>query len=292
MLEQHHNDQTMMRKPEGAGLGLRRELLQDAESAKVSPDFYEVAPENWIGIGGQWGESLKSIVSRTPLVCHGLSLSIGSTDPLDTQLITDIKQFLDDFNVAFYSEHLSYCSHQGHLYDLLPLPFTDEAIKHVSSRIREVQDRLERRIAIENVSYYSVPEKSMTEAEFIKAVLAESRCDLLLDVNNVYVNSQNHQYDPLAFIDEMHCESIPYIHVAGHFREDNGFIVDTHGSDVIDPVWALLEHTYNKIGNKPTLLERDFNIPDSMQLMLEIDTIKSLQKMHQKGLNTNKNERT
>ncbi|MCY4043578.1 MAG: DUF692 domain-containing protein [Cellvibrionales bacterium] len=279
----------MQIKPEGAGLGLRRELLDDCVSFSVAPDFFEVAPENWIGIGGQWGDSLKQIVSRTPLVCHGLSLSIGSTDPLDTQLISDIKCFLDEFNAAFYSEHLSYCSHQGHLYDLLPLPFTDEAIKHVSQRIREVQDRLERRIAIENVSYYSVPEQDMTEADFIKAVLAESQCDLLLDVNNVYVNSQNHQYDPLAFIEAMTQESIPYLHVAGHFRKDNGFIIDTHGANVIDPVWSLLTYTYQCIGNKPTLLERDFNIPEASQLMQEVEHIKSLQSQCSRIKNNNKN---
>lgn len=266
-----------MHKLQGAGLGLRRELLNSVLENQAGIDFFEVAPENWIGIGGQWGESLERIVSQTPLVCHGLSLSLGSTDPLDLTLLKDIKHFLERFQVPIYSEHLSYCSHQGHLYDLLPLPFTEEAVNHVSQRIRQVQDILERPIAIENVSYYAVPEQTLTEAEFINAVLSESGCHLLLDVNNVYVNSQNHDYDPVVFLESINQQAISYYHVAGHYRKDDGFIIDTHGADVIDPVWQLLRTVYEKFGNKPTLLERDFNVPELSLLKEEIRCIKHLQ---------------
>ena len=267
----------MIKPLSGAGLGLKRDMLNAVIDSPPAVDFFEIAPENWIGIGGKWGQQLTEITERTPLACHGLSLSLGSTDPLDQSLLEELNHFFTEFNVALYSEHLSYCSHQGHLYDLLPLPFTEEAVKHVSQRIRQVQDQLSRKISVENVSYYVAPEQTMTEVEFINAVLHEADCELLLDVNNIYVNSQNHGYDPHDFLQQIDASRISYYHIAGHYREDDGFIIDTHGSDVIDPVWSLLNKVYQQFGVKPTLLERDFNIPTLDSLMREVNDIKQRQ---------------
>ncbi len=265
-------------KLQGAGLGLRRSIIDSLhENIPEAIDFFEVAPENWINVGGRLGKQLRAISEQVPLITHGLSLSVGGVHPLDKELILNIRKFLDTHQAPLYSEHLSYSNDGGQLYDLLPLPFTEEAVQHVSSRIAQVQELLGRRMAIENISYYVVPEQAMSEADFINAVVKEADCDLLLDVNNVYVNSKNHQYDPEEFIRQMPAERVAYIHMAGHYVEDDGFIVDTHGADVIDPVWKLLAFTYGLIGTPPTLLERDFNLPEMEQLLSEVKQIKSLQ---------------
>lgn len=266
----------------GAGIGLRRsmlrELLQDGVPEDV--DFFELAPENWIGVGGRLGRQLREIAEKKPIVCHGLSLSIGGPAELDEALVTSIGEFLETYNVPVYSEHLSYTSDGGQLYDLLPMPFTDEAVQHTADRVKQVQDIIGRKMALENVSYYLAPRDEIGEIEFLCAVLEEADCDLLLDVNNVYVNSVNHDYDPLAYIKQMPVDRVSYLHIAGHYYESDGIIVDTHGADVIDPVWQLLEQTYELMGPKPTLLERDFNIPPIKELLGEVDMIKTRQQHH------------
>jgi uncharacterized protein (UPF0276 family) len=241
-------------------------------------DFFEVAPENWIGVGGKLGKQFRHFTERYPFVAHGLSLSIGSPAPLDETFLHRVRRLLDEHNFRYYSEHLSYCSDDGHLYDLMPIPFTEEAVHHVAARIRRVQDILERRIAMENVSYYAAPGKEMDEIEFINAVLAEADCDLLLDVNNIYVNSINHGYDAETFLKSLPTERVAYFHIAGHYDEADDLKVDTHGSAIIDPVWALLEKAYAHFGVVPTLLERDFNIPPLAELLGEVGQIASLQK--------------
>lgn len=262
----------------GAGLGLRRSMLSSlTDQATQSVDFWEVAPENWIGVGGRYGHQFRQLTERIPFICHGLSLSIGGPSPLDEAFLHKLKRFLKDHHIRTYSEHLSYCSDDGHLYDLLPIPFTEEAVFYVASRIRRVQEILEQRIAIENVSYYAAPGKQLEEADFINAILQEADCDLLLDVNNIYVNSVNHDYDAEAFLLRLPAERIRYLHVAGHYQEAADLIVDTHGADVIDPVWQLLDKTYQRLGVIPTLLERDFNIPPIADLLREVATIHSLQ---------------
>ena len=243
-------------------------------------DFYEIAPENWIGVGGSQGKAFREFTERYPFVCHGLSLSIGSPAPLDEAFLHRLKLFLHEHQVRIYSEHLSYCSDEGHLYDLMPIPFTEEAVHYVAERIRRVQDILEQPIAMENVSYYAAPGKEMEEIDFVRAVLEEADCKLLLDVNNIYVNSINHTYDPIAFLRALPAERISYIHVAGHYKEADDLIVDTHGADVIDPVWQLLEKTYAEFGVIPTLLERDFNIPPLAELLTEVDKITAIQTSH------------
>ena len=250
---------------------------QLCEATPDGIDFLEVAPENWIGLGGRFAKQLRAISERTPLITHGLSLSIGGPAPLDEGLVYAVKDFLAEHNASFYSEHLSYSNDGGQLYDLLPMPFTEEAVHYTANRIKRVQDILGQRIALENVSYYTTPKRQLSEIEFINAVITESDCDLLLDVNNVYVNGMNHNYDPMTFIEAMPTNRISYLHIAGHYYEDDGLIVDTHGADIIDPVWHLLEQTYALLGNKPTLLERDFNIPHIDTLVLELNQIRKYQ---------------
>lgn len=259
----------------GAGLGLRREIIDSLCEARLDQvSFMEVAPENWIGIGGKFGKKFREFTQRFDFVCHGLSLSIGSPSDLDEDFVKQIGQFLREHKIKYYSEHLSYCSDSGHLYDLLPIPFTEEAVHYVAARIRRVQDILEQTIAMENASYYTpAPGSDMSEIEFINAVLAEANCDLLLDVNNIYVNSINHHYDPVEYLKALPGERIAYAHIAGHYNEADDLIVDTHGADVIDPVWNILDAAYQHFGVFPTLLERDFNIPPVPELLKEIDTI-------------------
>ncbi|HVH32705.1 MAG TPA: DUF692 domain-containing protein [Tahibacter sp.] len=274
--------------PCGAGLGLRRALLGPlaehgfpaAGSTPAAIDFFEIAPENWINVGGSLGRQLRSYTERHPFVCHGLSLSLGGPAPLDETLIVKIRRLLDAHGIALYSEHLSYCSDDGHLYDLMPIPFTRAAVDWAAARIRRTQDLLGRRIAIENVSYYAAPGREMDEADFVREVLVAADCDLLLDVNNIHVNSVNHGYDANAFLDAMPGERIAYYHVAGHYDEEPGLKIDTHGAAVIDPVWKLLDRAYTRFGARPTLLERDFNFPPLSELVAELDQIRVLQQRH------------
>lgn len=263
--------------PSEVGLGLRREMLAAlVEQPRAEIDFFEVAPENWLPYGGHYQKKFRELTERYPFICHGLSLSLGSPDPLDLDFVRQIKAFLKEHQIKLYSEHLSYCSAAGHLYDLLPIPFTEEAAVYVAERIRTVQDILEQPLVVENVSYYAAPGQELTELEFTKAVLELADCKLLLDVNNIYVNSVNHGYDAFAFLTGLPTQRIAYGHVAGHYKEHDQLLIDTHGADVADPVWALLAEAYRHHGLFPTLLERDFNIPDLQQLQTELEHIRSL----------------
>lgn len=262
----------------GAGLGLRRVLLDPLREQPDAPiDFLEVAPENWLKVGGALGRRFREFSERYPVVCHGLSLNLGGRDPLDTGFLHDLKRFMADHDVPVYSEHLSYCGDGGHLYDLMPIPFTEEAVRYVADRIRQVQEILERPLAVENISYYAASGQAMSEAEFVGAVLEEADCELLLDVNNIFVNSFNHGYDPVEFFNAMPAERLRYLHVAGHYRESEELIIDTHGAGVVSDVWTMLEEAYRRFGVVPTLLERDFNIPPLEELLTEIETIHGLQ---------------
>ncbi len=262
----------------GAGLGLRRSFLTEvAAHPPAQVDFYEVAPENWMTLGGKLGKQFKAMTERFQFVCHGLSLSIGSSDPLDEDFVRGLKKFMDEHGIRFYSEHLSFCSHEGHLYDLMPIPFTAEAVRHVAARIRRVQDILEHKIAIENISYYAAPGREMSEIDFFNAVIAEADCNVLIDINNIYVNSVNHGYDAEAFLRAMPGERIAYAHIAGHYAQAQDFLIDTHGAAVIDPVWRLLDSAYAAFGVFPTLLERDFNLPPLAELLREVETIHDIQ---------------
>ena len=268
------------RMPHGAGLGFRRELLAELKAAvPANIDFFELAPENWAGMGGRSARDLRHFTERHPFVCHGLSLSLGGPAPLDTALLQRIRAFMAEHGIGLYTEHLSWCADDHHLYELLPIPLTGDAVRWTAARIRQAQDILGCRIGIENAStYLSPPGAEMSEAAFISAVVAESDCLLHLDVNNIYVNSANFGFDPFAFLHALPLERTCYIHVAGHYVEADGLLVDTHGAAVIDPVWALLTAAYERIGRPvPTCLERDFNIPDLAALSAEVGHIARLQ---------------
>ena len=244
-------------------------------------DFLEAAPENWMGVGGRLGEAFHELSARHPIVCHGLSLSLGGTAPLDDPFLVRLRQFLDRIGCPLYSEHLSACSDdRGQLYDLMPLPFNRGAVEHVAARIRHVQDALGRRIAVENISYYAtlLPEGdpgALRESDFINEVVARADCDLLLDVNNIIVNATNHRYDPVEFLHAMPGDRIAYLHVAGHYDEATDLKIDTHGAPVSHPVWDLLAETYRHFGPRPTLLERDFNLPPLDELLGELATVRA-----------------
>lgn len=262
----------------GAGLGLRRGLIDKLMADPPTDiDFMEVAPENWIRVGGKLGKKFRFFTERYPFLIHGLSLSIGSPAPLNEALLRDVRDFMNEHGIRFYSEHLSFCSDDGQLYDLMPIPFTEEAVHYVAARIRRAQDILERRMAVENVSYYAPTDSSMSEAEFTRAVLDEADCDLLLDINNIVVNSINHRYDAKEFMLSMPADRVRYFHLAGHFVEAEDLRIDTHGDAVSDQAWELLGAAYAHFGPVPTLLERDFNFPPIDELLAEVRRIKQMQ---------------
>jgi uncharacterized protein (UPF0276 family) len=267
-----------VKKVSGAGLGVQRILVESLLNADPGGfDFIEVAPENWIGVGGRYRKQFRELAERHPVILHGLSLDLGGTDPLDTDLVSAVQVLMAELGAPIYSEHLTYCATQGQLYELLPLPFTEEAVRHVSARIMQVQDMLGQPLVVENASYYAQFASDMNEAEFISAVARESGCELLLDVNNVYVNSCNHGYDALQFIDALPLDRVRYLHMAGHSDMADGLKLDTHGSEVIEPVWELLSEVYSRIGCVPTVIERDTNIPPLPELLAELAYVRELQ---------------
>ena len=272
----------------GVGLGLKRELIPQIQSLYQDPSianiqFVEIAPENWINAGGKAATDLAWFVERYPIVCHGLCLSLGGPDPLNVSFLKQVKTFLATNKIPLYTEHLSYCSDiqngkPGYLYDLLPIPFTEEAVHYVAQRIRQTQDILEQRIAVENASFYvAAPISEMDEITFIQAVLEEADCDLHLDINNIYVNSINFGFNASEFLKQIPGDRIVYSHIAGHLQVEPDLLVDTHGENIIDPVWALLEQAYAQFGTFPTLLERDTNIPPLSAILPELNKIKQIQ---------------
>lgn len=276
----------------GTGLGLKRELIPQIQAAFGDPaisniNFLELAPENWIDMGGKAAKQLDWLVERYPIVCHGLCLSLGGLAPLNNNFVVQVKKFLQQYNIPLYTEHLSYSTdgyngQQGYLYDLLPIPFTEEAVYHVAQRIRETQEILGQRIAIENASYYvQAPISSMDELTFIRAVLEEADCLLHLDINNLYVNSVNFDFDARVFLQNLPGERIVYSHMAGHYQQAPNLLIDTHGTDIISPVWALLAEAYALFGTFPTCLERDNNIPPLLTLMHEVNKIADIQNSYQ-----------
>ncbi|OIR06631.1 hypothetical protein GALL_112380 [mine drainage metagenome] len=284
MMNQSHQKSSI----NGVGLGLKRELIPQIQTAFgddsiANINFVEIAPENWINVSGKAAKQLDWFVDRYPIVCHGLCLSLGGLSPLNTDFLKQVKKFLQQHHIPLYTEHLSYSTdayngQQGYLYDLLPIPFTEEAVHYVAARIRQTQDILGERIAVENASFYvKAPISTMDELSFIKAVLAEADCLLHIDINNIYVNSVNFDFDPHEFLRGIPGERIVYGHVAGHYQQKPDLLVDTHGENIIDPVWALLEEAYQLFGTFPTLLERDNNIPPLKLLMQEINKIATIQ---------------
>jgi uncharacterized protein (UPF0276 family) len=258
------------RVPSGFGLGLRYSFLEEVVPLEGGPSWFEIAPENWIGRGGYLRRGIERVRENFPIVCHGLSLSLGSPDPLDLELLGKIRSFLRELEIEVYSEHISFCSLGGeYLYDLLPLPFTEGMVKHVARKVQEAQDFLGMPLILENITYYYRPPGELQEWEFINAVLEESGSYLLLDVNNLYINSVNHRYDPYDFLERIKLERVAYLHVAGHERF-NRLLIDTHGDEPSREVVKLLKHVISKVGKVPVLLERDTKVPPYRSLVDEL----------------------
>lgn len=263
------------------GIGYRKDFAEDfAQKKDFKPSFIEVAPENWMNVGGYYKKMFDKVLEQFPLFCHGLSLSVGSPEGIDLDFVKQLKNFLDDNKVVNYSEHLSFSKcDNAHLYDLLPIPFTEDAVKHVAKNIRQAQDVLERKIAIEIVSYYSPLAPEMSEIDFVNAVISEADCDLLLDVNNIYVNGFNHDYEPLQFLKQLDLTKVRYIHMAGHTQVNENLIIDTHAEAIIDPVYELFAQAVSLIDRDvPVLLERDFNIPELEDLQKEMYRLERIKK--------------
>jgi len=268
-----------MERNKHVGIGFRKDFAKEfLEGKDLTPAFLEVAPENWMEIGGYWKKVFNKVAEQYPIYSHGLSLSIGSPEELDWNFLKRVKIFLQEYKIKIYSEHLSYSKcDNAHLYDLLPIPFRWDAVKHISERIKSVQEFLERKIAIEIVSYYTPIAVEMSEVEFISSIVKEADCNLLLDVNNVYVNAFNHQYDAKDFIENLPLAKVEYIHMAGHEQVAQDLIIDTHGEPIIDPVYDLFDFTVRKLSNTtPVLLERDFNIPELKELQCELNKLENI----------------
>ncbi|HWZ88571.1 MAG TPA: DUF692 domain-containing protein, partial [Polyangiaceae bacterium] len=241
--------------------------------------FFEVSPENYLGRGGYYPAALERIAERYPIVTHGLTLSIGALDEPDPAYLRALKRELERLNPPWHSDHLCFATAgERVLHELLPLKFCEENVRRVAERARRMEGLLERPFALENITYYVHPgQPEMTELEFINRVLNACNARLLLDVNNVYVNAQNHGFDALAFVAGLPLERVVEIHVAGHEALDTGMLLDTHGQSVADPVLALLEWTIERVGNVPVLLERDNHVPSLGQLLSEVRTLQELQ---------------
>lgn len=267
----------------GIGLGLRRELAdttfrtQDRNPGQI--DWLEFTPENYLNIGGAAFERLEQAKSLCSLISHGINLSIGSVDELNYDYLRSLKLLLDRVDTPWWSDHLCFSSvGDVYLHDLLPLPFTREALNHVVNRIRRVQSVIDRPFLIENISYYmTMPGSELTEAEFLSEVLEQADCGLLLDVNNVYVNSINHGFDAKEFFRQIPLERVVQIHIAGHKKVED-LIIDTHGAPIIEPVYELLRYVLPKTEVKAIMLERDQNFPEFSDILTELDEIRGISK--------------
>lgn len=260
------------------GLGFRMPLANELLASPASTvDFVEIAPENFIGVGGRRARLLHEAAERWPVYCHGLSGDLAGSSPINENEVAELKSFLTALHVPFYSDHLCITRAGGcTLHDLLPLPFCEVAVDRAATRIRALRERLELEIAIENVSAYGVMSGSeMDELSFLKCVLESADCKWLLDVNNVFVNAVNFGFDPYAFIDSAPLERVVQIHIAGHHRESPGLLLDTHGASVSDDVFRLLEYTLSKMSRPvPILLERDHQIPPLTELEKELSRLR------------------
>jgi uncharacterized protein (UPF0276 family) len=262
------------------GVGLRREFIDELQQQTPSDiiNYIEIAPENWMNMGGNKAKQISWFAKNYPIVAHGLSLSLGGTDPLNIDFLQEVKSFIQQYDIKLYTEHVSFTGANGNLYDLLPIPFNEESANNIIERIKIAQDILGQRIAIENASYYAIsPLSTMTEPEFIAHVLEKSDCLLQLDINNVYVNSRNFSFDAYKFLDAIPKNKVVYMHIAGHDEEEENLLIDTHGQDIRIEVWDLLSYSYKLFGIQPTTLERDLNMPSFTEILAELHLIKKIQ---------------
>ncbi len=258
---------------EGIGLGLRYAMAEATLSRDVPGlRWLEIHPENYVQRGGRFRHVLERARDRFPLITHGLTLGFGAAEPAEDAYMRPLRAFLHEVGVPFHSEHLCFSGSGGVMvHDLLPLPYTREAVATAVQRIREAREKLELPIAIENISYYATLGSSeMTEQQLLLEILERADCKLLLDVNNVFVNSQNHGFDPRAYLDAIPAERVVQIHVAGHLVRPDKLFIDTHGAALREEVYDLLDYALRRIGPVPVLLERDQDFPDFDEIVAEI----------------------
>lgn len=261
----------------GFGLGLRREHYEEVLRERARVDWFEIITENFLVAGGRPLHNLERIRADYPMVMHGVSLSIGSTAPLNRRYLRQVRDLAARIDAGWISDHLCWTGVDGtNLHDLMPLPYTEEAIRHVVKRVRQVQDFLGRRLVLENVSsYLQFRDSDMTEWEFISAIAEEADCELLLDVNNVYVSAVNHGFDPTTYLRGINPARVRQIHLAGHLNRGR-YLIDTHDSPVPAAVWELYAMAVKRFGAVPTMIERDANIPPLAELVAELDTAREL----------------
>ncbi|HEX2581252.1 MAG TPA: DUF692 domain-containing protein [Dongiaceae bacterium] len=265
----------------GFGLGLRPQHYQEILAGSPRIDWFEIISENYMVGGGRPLHNLFAIRERYPVVMHGVSLSLGSTDPLDTDYLDRLAALARTIEPRWISDHLCWTGVAGtNIHDLLPLPYTEETLTHVAARIHQVQDRLGRPLVLENVSsYVTFTNSHLSEWDFLGALVARTGCELLLDVNNVYVSAFNHEFDPMTYIRALPATAIRQIHLAGH--ENNGtHIIDTHDHPIIDDVWDLYAKTCAWLGPVATMIERDDHIPPLAELVAELDHARDIAARH------------
>lgn len=257
--------------PLGFGLGLRVDHYEAILADRPAVDWFEALTENYLVPGGRPLHNLMRIRERYPMVMHGVSMSIGSTAPLNLEYLAQVKALAARVEPAWISDHLCWTGVAGkNLHDLLPLPYTEEALKHIVSRVRTVQDILGRRILLENVSsYVSFRDSRLTEWDFLRAVSEQADCLILLDVNNIYVSSVNHEFDPYEYLNAIPVERVQQMHLAGH-QNHGDYLIDTHDHPVPDPVWDLYAAAVRRFGRISTMIERDANIPPLTELVTEL----------------------
>jgi uncharacterized protein (UPF0276 family) len=256
----------------GFGLGLRPDHYEAILETLPKLDWFEIITENYLVPGGKPLYYLDRVREHYPLVMHGVSLSIGSTDPLDMQYLQQVKDLAERVEPAWLSDHLCWTGVNGmNMHDLLPLPYTPEAIEHVVAQISQVQEFLGRQILIENVSsYLTYTQSEMTEWEFLAEIARRADCHILLDVNNIYVSSFNHEFNPLEYLHGIPLDRVKQIHLAGHSNQGD-YIIDTHDAPVIPEVWNLYAETLKHFGAVSTMVERDDNIPELAELLDEVE---------------------
>jgi len=269
-----------LQKPLGHGVGLRRDHFERVLSAPTRVDWFEVISENFMVNGGRPLDVLAKVRRDYPIVLHGVSLSIGTADPLDTSYLDGLKALAALVEPAWISDHLCWTGVGGHnAHDLLPLPYTEESLDHVARRVTRVQERLGRRIALENVSsYMSFTASTMTEWDFLREVAEAADCGILLDINNIFVSSVNHRFDPADYVDAIPVDRVWQFHLAGH-SDHGAYLLDTHDHPVRDEVWALYRRAVKRFGPVSTLIEWDGNIPDWDRLEAESLTAREAQRI-------------
>jgi uncharacterized protein len=270
-------------KIKGAGLGLRSRHLSRILETRPEVPWFEVLADNYMNPGVIPHRALEKVRSQYPVVFHGVGMNLGSTDPLGLDYFKNLSELIDRYQPEWVSDHLCWIGADGlQTHDLLPLPFTQEAVRHTAERIKRVQDLLKRRILIENLSgYLRFAQAEMEEWEFVTAVAETADCDLLLDVNNVFVNSENLRFDPIRYLESIPVERVKQMHLAGHLRSD-GLLIDNHGAPIAEEVWNLYRHAVKRFSGVPTLIEWDLNIPEFDALYAESRKAQSIleEKIH------------